>query len=948
MVSMNFYYEIDDSIDDEVSSKPKFVLNKKFIIALLAILFFVLLIVFIIYSNPNRKYLRMEKIMLDKARNYVGINNPSIASSEIYLDLETLEVELDSSCIKTSGVFYDGNKYMPYLKCKGYESKILDNKSQSITLYGGDIIILAKGIPFYDPGYYSTKNVEVLGEVGTTEGVYNLYYYDESGQDFLMRKVVIINNDQLKANYPKITLNGEEVLYVTKGNLYQEMGARAIDLVDGDISQNIIVNGKINTDMVGKQKITYSITNSQGYQNTVERIVNVIDSDTTIYVDYVIEPSNRVNDFVVITLSIYGDIYDYVTLPSKETKNGTRINYKVSENGKYTFLIHDKMGNVIDKVIEVNNIDKDPPKALCEAIIYNGYTKIDVVSTSNKDIKTYEYQINNMSVKKNGFSSYVVNNTNVNSASVTIEDSVGNKNKVSCEVMPYETWKTDYSRLFVYLKNDANNDVVKKYSLEDYLKGVLYLSFIDDDFSNYSNTQLLNLFKSFFVLKKAELFGIGKYNVYSKQLVFNINEAKYCDVSTGCKLVGKSGKSFYLAKDINYKIDNDYKVTYDKLDDKLLEIMTIAYNETKKEIVVNNNFNEVLVRFNSSYTQITDSIKKNILDEALLNKSYQAIISNLFPNYKIYNISNYSTKFKDALKLKSNYFWPIGSMYADYYGLFSGTPESLDIIYDYGASTVDNKIHNGISIRGECNKTKVVASKDGRVSKIGFDNEYGDYVIIEHDNGVSFLYGSLSKNSISVTVGSTVKKGQLIGFVGQTNNTCMLYVEVYLNGTRINPNEYISFDNPRPIAANQIIYVEGGSVKRSVCLSLLASGFSIDATAGIMANMQRESNFILNMVGDGGTSIGLCQWHGERYSNLSNYCGNRMYTTECQLNFMLYELMNTYKVTYSYLLGNNSAYDMGSQFCFKFEAPAASSTSCPKRGEVAKSIFIPYVLNNCN
>ena len=118
---MDYYDEMEDFMDDEVSSKPKFILNKKFIIALLAILFLVLLIIIIINSSPNRKYRRMEQQLLDKAKSYVGINNPSIVTSEIYFDSETLNVELDSSCLKTSGVFYDGSEYTPYLKCKNYE-----------------------------------------------------------------------------------------------------------------------------------------------------------------------------------------------------------------------------------------------------------------------------------------------------------------------------------------------------------------------------------------------------------------------------------------------------------------------------------------------------------------------------------------------------------------------------------------------------------------------------------------------------------------------------------------------------------------------------------------------------------------------------------------------------------------------------------------------------------
>ena len=946
---MNFYYEIEDSIDDdEVSRKPQIVINKKFIIAILAILFFVVLIILLSSkSDPNSKYYKMEEELVSSAKKYVQENMSSTIDKEIYLDSMMLGVGLDATCNKVSGVFYDNKAYTPYLKCDNYESKVLDNNSETITLYGDEILFLARGISFYDPGYNSTGEVEVLGDVGTTEGVYNLYYYDNINRTFIVRKIVIINNEELKKNYPELKLNGSDVIYIKKNDVFNDEGATATDLIDGDISNKIITYGEINTNINGKQRIVYSVTNSRGLTNTIERIVNVIDSDVTIYADYVIEPSTKVNKDVIITLSIYGDIYDHVTLPSGDNVTGNIINYKVSENGKYKFVIYDKIGKTTIKEIEIDNIDKEPPKAICDAVIYNGYTKIDVTSTSNKPISMYEYQVNNMTVKKVASSSYKVNNTSVSSASVVIEDSVGNKNKVTCDVMSYNTWKLDYSKMYVYLI-DKNNNIVKSYSLEDYLKGVVYLSLIDIDYNQYTSSQLQELYKTFFILKKAELFNTGKYSVFTKQLVYPINETKYCDVHYGCKSVNSDGKSFFIANDIDNQYDSSYNLKYDKLDDKILEIMNKAYNDTKKEVTVNRNFDDVLVNFNSSYTQITNAIKNTIISDVLSNKTYREIISTRFTNYKIYNINNYASKYAEVLKIESYYYWPIGSTYAADKGIFSGTPESTEILFDYGASNYDNKIHNGIGIRGECGKTKVIASKDGKVSKIGHSDEYGDYVIITHDNGVSMVYGSLLRSSITVSVGSFVKKGQNIGYVGSTNNTCMLYFEVHLNNSIVNPNEYVSISNSRPVSGNKIIYVEGGSVKRSVCLTLLASGFSMDATAGIMANIQRESNFNLSVLGDNGTSIGLCQWHKGRYTNLSNFCGNKIYTTDCQLRFMLHELMNNYKTTYSYVIGNYSAYEIANQFCFYYEVPAAKVTSCPKRGEVAKSIFIPYVQNNCN
>ena len=938
-----------DEEDEFTSKSQKFFkfFNIKIVVVSLVILFFVVLFILIKNNSSSNRYQKMEEKLVSRAKEYVQDNMSLSVLNEIYLDAVTLEIELDNDCNNISGVFYDDGQYKPYLMCKDYKSKVLDNDSESISLYGDEIIVMAKGISFYDPGYRSDDEVRVAGEVGTTEGVYNLYYYNENDQSMLTRKIVIINNEELKNNFPIITLNGDDVIYVSKNEVFHDDGVVAIDSIDGDISSNVIVHGEIDTSTVGKQKIYYSITNSQGYTSTIERVVNIIELDTTIYADYLIEPTTKVNDRVTITLSIYGDNFDYVILPNGEEIYNNTINYKVTENGKYVFIIHDKSGNVTNKEVEITNIDKEPPKATCDAVIYDGYTRIDVMSTSNKPISTYDYQINNVSIRKSAFSSFRDNNTNVSSASVIIEDNVGNTSTIKCDVMNYNNWKMDYSKLFVFLE-DNNNQIISKYSLEDYLKGVVYQILIDMDLKKYSDEQLQELFKIFFVLEKAELLSLGKYTIYSKQLIYKIDESKFCDVYSGCMLVEKNGKSFYVAKDINYEFDKNYKQEYDKLDNHILDIMTKAYNTTKKEVVVVNSFDEVLTKFTGSYTKITSSIRDNIMNDVLQNKGYREILSSRFSNYKIYNIDNYSSKFADVLKKKSYYYWPIGSTYADYQGLLNGSPESVDIIYDYGASLSDNKVHNGMAIRGECGKTKVIASKDGKVTNIGYDEKNGNYVIVQHDNNVSFLYGSLTKGSIAVNVGSVVKKGQLLGYVGKINDTCMLYLESRQYNAIVNPNEFISINNTRPASGDRIIYVEGGSVQRSVCLTLLASGFSMDATAGIMANIKRESNFNLNSVGDEGTSVGLCQWHNTRFDRLSNYCGNKTYTTECQLSYMLYELMNNYNSVYNYIIANNSAYDIGYHFCFYYEIPGARVNSCPKRGESAQNEFIPYVLNNCN
>lgn len=68
---------------------------------------------------------------------------------------------------------------------------------------------------------------------------------------------------------------------------------------------------------------------------------------------------------------------------------------------------------------------------------------------------------------------------------------------------------------------------------------------------------------------------------------------------------------------------------------------------------------------------------------------------------------------------------------------------------------------------------------------------YGQYILIDHGNGLSTLYAHNS--SLVVGVGDKVSKGQIIAYSGESGNATGPHVhfEVRLNGTRVNPMSYL-------------------------------------------------------------------------------------------------------------------------------------------------------------
>ena len=121
-------------------------------------------------------------------------------------------------------------------------------------------------------------------------------------------------------------------------------------------------------------------------------------------------------------------------------------------------------------------------------------------------------------------------------------------------------------------------------------------------------------------------------------------------------------------------------------------------------------------------------------------------------------------------------------------------------------------------------------------------------------------------------------------------------------------------------------------------------GLNRAAAMGVLANIYYESNYKPTIVGDSGTSYGICQWHLGRKTNLINYCNRNnldYHTLEGQLRFLQYELSASYPTVLKYLKNVENtaegAYDAAYYFCFNFEAPAARTSQSTKRGNYAKN-----------
>lgn len=123
---------------------------------------------------------------------------------------------------------------------------------------------------------------------------------------------------------------------------------------------------------------------------------------------------------------------------------------------------------------------------------------------------------------------------------------------------------------------------------------------------------------------------------------------------------------------------------------------------------------------------------------------------------------------------------------------FTVAPVSGRISSRYGANeSIRNHTHKGLDIAAS-NGTPIVAAADGVVTYASYNSGgYGNLVKISHGNGVETYYGHCSK--LYVTVGQTVQAGDSIAAVGSTGNSTgnHLHFEIRLNGTQVNPQNYL-------------------------------------------------------------------------------------------------------------------------------------------------------------
>lgn len=262
------------------------------------------------------------------------------------------------------------------------------DKVPKIMLIGNKIDTVYQNETYNDPGYTAiySDGSKYKGDVNVSsnvdvnhQGTYKIFYtiLDKNKVISSTERTVIVVENPL--DDVKITLNGEQVQYVIKGEPYQEKGAKAFNK-NINITSSIIIDGSVDTSKVGQYNVNYKII-LNGREKKVTRIVKVID----VVIRHAIDKENK-----MIKVDVYSDEFEYILLPDGQKKEFKNTYYQIEKNGTYKFIVYATKDLYKEYIVNVEDIIEEKPTASCQIIVDGRSTEVKITNPSD-NITKYQY-----------------------------------------------------------------------------------------------------------------------------------------------------------------------------------------------------------------------------------------------------------------------------------------------------------------------------------------------------------------------------------------------------------------------------------------------------------------------------------------------------------------------------------------------------------------------------
>jgi alpha-tubulin suppressor-like RCC1 family protein len=174
--------------------------------------------------------------------------------------------------------------------------EVIDRSPPQLVLKGLREVSLEVGSLWSDPWVTATddqdgdlsKSVKRKDSFDASKpGTYLLTYHvkDSSGNAAteLTRTVIVFTPKPVDLTGPVITLLGKSRITIDLGSNWVDPGAKAIDNLDGDVTDDIVKRGEVESDVVGTYRIRYGVSDSSG--NAAEEVIRKIEVLEPVIVD---------------------------------------------------------------------------------------------------------------------------------------------------------------------------------------------------------------------------------------------------------------------------------------------------------------------------------------------------------------------------------------------------------------------------------------------------------------------------------------------------------------------------------------------------------------------------------------------------------------------------------------------------------------------------------------
>ncbi len=203
--------------------------------------------------------------------------------------------------------------------------------------------------------------------------------------------------------------------------------------------------------------------------------------------------------------------------------------------------------------------------------------------------------------------------------------------------------------------------------------------------------------------------------------------------------------------------------------------------EVKHPLKISSYFNHPIIKKRIDMIMKTDSKRRSIMRYLLL-LPLVAVLLMAFSHPKMDSPSFIPNETMSSPNLEPPSIFPVPSA------------DAPKITQPYGVVRVHpimkKKLkHRGIDIRAD-EGTPVVATADGTVATAENKDKWGNLIIITHSDGYETWYAHLQ--GFNVEASQTVKKGQVIGYVGTTGMSTgpHLHYEVLKDNVHVDPADY--------------------------------------------------------------------------------------------------------------------------------------------------------------